>query len=107
MQHIDAALAFPPEVERNYLLQKTPCIQTQGPEASELELIWMPLPRGLASMVPNDAMQASKAEKLPSYDAYEPQKQPAWYDNPGFSNAIHTLMGTSSLVDLKRETVWY
>lgn len=62
-------------------------------------------------MVPNDAMQASKAEKLTiiltSYDAYEPQKQPAWRDNPGYSNGVHTLMLTSSLVDLKRETVWY
>lgn len=60
--------------------------QNQDPETTELELRSKFPPWGLAFLVPEGAMQASKGGRPPtglsSYDDYEPHQQPACYDNP-------------------------
>lgn len=53
-------------------------------EEIELEVTWKLLPRELALIVPEDAIQAAKRKKksivIPSFKAYKPKQEPGQQD---------------------------
>ena len=80
--------------------------QTLDLEAPELELSLNPCLWRLVFMVPEGAMQASKGGKQPtvlsSYDAYEPQQQPAWCHNP----KCVAVVWIPWIIGLKTHSIW-
>lgn len=69
-------------MESKSSLLKTSYTLDIDPEATDLELTRKPPPRGLAFMLPEGTIQASKRgkqpEMLPNYDVCEPRQQLVW-----------------------------
>lgn len=68
-------------------------LHIRDPEAPKLNLIQLSPPGGLVFLAPKDVIHISKEGKKPitqsNFITCEPQKQPAWRDNPMVVVVVH------------------